>query len=273
MSKNGAFEEFVLEGCIEVPDAPSCPECKTTVLQDRRETYWAHFICPKCRNFVRRAIHTLVQAPPDAPITPWPKSPGVYVVQLNEAVVKIGVASNIRQRMNSFQGSAVHRVNLLAWMPGTKKEEASLHSRFASDWLNVSGTRELFGLSSQIRTFIDQMRTSLGLDAWNPQAPELPQRWRQRTSEPVLTPEMKARLDGLAYDQQLTARRLLDTRMFLSKYRYDLRKHIEEWLRDPKTTEPFDFRQLTIVLQSLRPMIRTGRKPPFVPIEWAWRFE
>jgi len=216
-------------------------------------------------------MHTLMPAQLDAPIYPRPKATGVYIVRLDADVVKIGFATNIHQRLNNIQSSSTRKIELLAWVTGDMEDEKLLHSRFSSDWIYVEGTRELFRLSSSLLSYINELRASLGLEDWNPQT-VVPERFRLRVPEACISVEMQARLDALAYDQMVAAHKLLETRVFLSRFRYEQRGFIEEWLKDPKTPEPWEFETLLRLLVNFQPMRVAGRQSPFVPAEYLPHF-
>ncbi len=65
---------------------------------------------------------------------PRPRSGGVYFVQAGEGgPIKIGVASNVRERLQTLQtGSAVVLRLLGVAYDATAPEEAALHERFAA---------------------------------------------------------------------------------------------------------------------------------------------
>jgi Meiotically Up-regulated Gene 113 (MUG113) protein len=62
----------------------------------------------------------------------------IYFAQTNDnAHIKIGYASNVRNRLNALQTGAPSGVKLLASMPGNHKIERQLHDHFG--WLRVHG--------------------------------------------------------------------------------------------------------------------------------------
>lgn len=80
--------------------------------------------------------HT-VDSSPFADIDPLdpPRLSGVYIVLCGDRV-KIGVADNIRTRLQHIRAMCPYEVSLLAVMRGDAKLEAVLHERFATSRLH-----------------------------------------------------------------------------------------------------------------------------------------
>ena len=89
-----------------------------------------------------------------------PRLSGVYVLLCGDRV-KIGVADNIRKRIQHIRSMCPYEVRLLAVMRGDAKLEASLHERFASSRLHC----EWFGVTEDLVALVKAARkVSLDLD-------------------------------------------------------------------------------------------------------------
>lgn len=84
-----------------------------------------------------------------------PETAGVYIVRAGDRV-KIGKAINVRNRLDSLQTSAPHKLELLVVLPGGLPEEAILHKRFAH--LRVVG--EWFRFDGELVEFVVESATS-----------------------------------------------------------------------------------------------------------------
>lgn len=92
----------------------------------------------------------------------------IYFAQTNDNThIKIGYASNVRNRLSALQTGAPMGVKLLASMPGDHKVERKLHDRFAG--LRVHG--EWFHTHANIIDFALRGSTLAGMDDHDPFLP------------------------------------------------------------------------------------------------------
>lgn len=89
-----------------------------------------------------------------------PEHAGVYVLAVGPGVAKIGVAKSIRGRCKAAQTYCPTEVQLLAWFPGGRAEEAALHKRFERQRMRG----ELFRLSGPLINIVRERRKELGCD-------------------------------------------------------------------------------------------------------------
>jgi len=76
----------------------------------------------------------------------------VYFVRRGDGAIKIGLTTNLTQRMDAF--NHVHPVTLLGTMPGHREVERSLHARFAAHRLHG----EWFTASPDLLAFIAEQQ-------------------------------------------------------------------------------------------------------------------
>lgn len=98
-----------------------------------------------------------------------PEAPGVYFVRLDTpedaGPIKIGVsASNMRRRVDDFNGGYPWRVVPLGWAHGSANEERMIHSVLASYRMNG----EWFRPSEQVRSFVAKCMAVGILEAISP---------------------------------------------------------------------------------------------------------
>lgn len=79
----------------------------------------------------------------------------IYFIQSScpNRFIKIGTATNVRERLNGLRTGIPYRLKLLATMGGDSKEEKRLHEQFAA--LNYRG--EWFRPGDKLLTFIDEL--------------------------------------------------------------------------------------------------------------------
>lgn len=73
--------------------------------------------------------------------------------QCAEKFIKIGIASNVRNRMGKMQMDCPYALKLLKLVPGAAAMEKELHARFSTD--RVSG--EWFRPSKELLALIDEL--------------------------------------------------------------------------------------------------------------------
>lgn len=107
----------------------------------------------------------------------------VYYVRRGH-LVKIGTTRRARARFHALLPDEV-----LAWEPGSHKEEKARHTQFAT--LRVSSVGEYFYLTPELRDHIDSIRQTHGApDPTWPTMQNLPERTRHQVPSPPTTPHL-----------------------------------------------------------------------------------
>lgn len=88
------------------------------------------------------------------------KGEGIYFISAGPSRIKIGWTSDIARRMKELQIGAAPRLALLAFVPGTKAEEAGLHQRFAHLHVRGEWFRATSELTEAIRAISDNRLSS-----------------------------------------------------------------------------------------------------------------
>lgn len=112
-----------------------------------------------CTNLIKseRLARSLYRIPAEQRVSVWlqrQSAPVIYFVRVaGQSLVKIGFAENVGERIGTLQTASPFELVLLGTIAAkSRKEEAALHKRFASD--RVRG--EWFYLSPTIRRYIFQ---------------------------------------------------------------------------------------------------------------------
>lgn len=80
----------------------------------------------------------------------------VYFIQAGkEAKFKIGITNNIDGRLKQLQTGCPYPLNILAIIPGGRKEEKELHRKFKK----YSEIGEWFSLNGDLKKFVDELRS------------------------------------------------------------------------------------------------------------------
>lgn len=87
-------------------------------------------------------------------LSPWPASPGVYVIQGAGRFVKIGKAQNIADRLKGIQTNHPVPIRLLAVLSDVPEREREFHLKFAQ----ARKHGEWFALTPEIRALIESSR-------------------------------------------------------------------------------------------------------------------
>ena len=69
------------------------------------------------------------------------KTPVIYFIQASTGHIKIGTATDIKERLSNLQAGNPMPLKILAVVPGTRREEKALHAEFAGhraagEWFN-----------------------------------------------------------------------------------------------------------------------------------------
>lgn len=116
--------------------------------RDRLATAIDGFVRRKLRDYGVRGNPPVEHKCAEIPGLPWVTRSGVYVIELQPGVVKIGVAKSIKDRVSSAQTYQPHPVKLLAWFDGDRSVEHSMHKRFSA--YRINPRLELFRLSGEL---------------------------------------------------------------------------------------------------------------------------
>lgn len=98
-------------------------------------------------------------------------SPGIvpeyiYFIQAESGAIKIGYGKNPYARLRAFRTSSRERLELRAFRPGTKADEAALHRQFSQ--FRIRG--EWFRPVKRVLNLVQNVRDEYGL----PKEPDLP---------------------------------------------------------------------------------------------------
>lgn len=87
---------------------------------------------------------------------PWGTQSVVYFLQeTGEMAIKIGFTSGRKHRVSSIQAGTPRKIVVLAWLPGSREDEAELHRRFSH--LNTY-QGEWFQPADDLVAFIEEVK-------------------------------------------------------------------------------------------------------------------
>lgn len=98
----------------------------------------------------------------------------IYFAQTNDnAFIKIGYASNVKNRLAALQTGAPQGVKLLAAMPGDHKVERALHERFAGlrghgEWFRTNAVIADFAIRGSMLASLEDSDPFLPYVVWEP---------------------------------------------------------------------------------------------------------